>query len=228
MQEILSAILRACQQHQATKVQWKCREEIPPTQLSMAPPATEQDIQRVERQLGRSIPAGLRETLLTVSSATEINWQLPNKVAPPEPFNFLIWGECCWNLENLSRLQEVYRGWLNSECFDDEEDPDHLVWQNKFPFYELGNGDLLAIDEAERVGHVIYLSHDMEPEPGHGYSLGHSFTDYLVRHGSIGFVGPEGSCWEMFCSSSCSGIDPHGELAHRWRHWFGMEMRLAE
>lgn len=201
-----------------------------PPRFEVDPPATEQEIQQVETQLGVPIPPSLRQVLLQVSAHVHIEWALPEDGPRPEGMEEIFAGECRWDLRALPELQRTHKSWIE-ETFtgaatpdwpDKDSDPEaieyELVWHNKFAFLEVGNGDMLGIDTSpESQGAVVYLSH--EGGECHGFRLGQSFEDYVDRLTALAFVGAEDSQQEAFLPDAVQGLDIEGDAASTWRDW---------
>lgn len=180
-------------------------------ELRVDPPATEEEISRVERELGVAIPAGLRSTMLQVSAHLECCWFLKDAIKLPQELDEIFSGEIGWGLDLMAGHLEGYQGWIK-EAFSNPEDPYDAVWHDKFPFQEVGNGDYLAIDPE---GKVVYLSH--EGDESHGYVLAESFTDLLARWVPLGCPGGEDWQWLPFTNGRTTAIDPNCENALQWK-----------
>ncbi|MGD8454958.1 MAG: SMI1/KNR4 family protein [Anaerolineales bacterium] len=209
-----NALLDACQKHNAIG-RWK--DGTP--KFIIERPATEAEIKEIERVLQCSLPESFRRVLLTYSTRVEITWRLQDEDKPPELFRNIFSGECRWNLQDLPSLQKIYQGWIDN-CFPNPDDTYDVVWHNKFPIVDVGNGDYIGIDLGSKKGSVIYLSHD--DGRGHGYQLGRNFEDFIDRIAQIGCPGYEDWHWLSFTSDQDSMIDPHCRNARDWRQWFGL------
>lgn len=223
------ALRLACQRHGATG-RWTEGKSQPP-RLNVATPATEVEVAEVERQLGLAIPPSFRRMLLAYSARVDIQWQLPHSTeiewqsqdsGRPGWYHQIWAGECRWDLYELVKLQAIYKGWL-ADCWTDPDDWYGGVWYNKFPFLEVGNGDLVAIEmgvpDCEA---VVFLSHD--DGEGHGYWLGADFEDYVDRLSRLGCPGAEDDGWIVFTAGSRSLLLPDGDNARQWRDWFGLSL----
>jgi cell wall assembly regulator SMI1 len=104
------ALRRACENRKATG-RWDAGRDKPP-RFEVGPPATEQDVAKVEVTLGCAIPSSLRKVLLECSGVTSIEWQLRDKTALPNVFRQIFSGECRWDLASLPTLMAAYRQWL--------------------------------------------------------------------------------------------------------------------
>jgi hypothetical protein len=182
-------------------------------------PAKEIELSYIERETGISIPSSFRSILQNFSKSISIQWKLQENDLPPDPFDDTKWGELRWDFRELPDLIRVYNDW-KSECFDNPENPYDAIWYNKYPFAEILNGDMLAIDLNSSQGSVVYLSDDGATK--HGYHLGNSFEDFITRYSQIGCVGYECWVWEPFAPNGI--LDPDCENAFAWRKWFGLEI----
>lgn len=193
--------------------------------LVVAPPATPAELQEVEVALGLRLPESLRSTLLGFSKQVQMSWQLPHGTRPPDELRSIFGGDCTWDLSQLVAAEQTRLGWIEA-VFSDPEDPYARVWHGKLAFMFVANGDQIAFDMSNPPeAPVVYLSHD--GGEGHGYLLGHSFQDFIDRWSILGCPGNED--WQMmpFMSSATSGLDPYGEVAQRWRKWFGLTLPFS-
>ena len=215
------ALSEACQLHGATgRRSLKGNESSPMFQVSA--PASPKDIANIEQRIGLRLPNSLMQVLINFSSQVGIEWQLPKGIKPPKPFNMISSGQCGWDLFSLPELYTTYQGWLH-ECFTTPDDPYDAVWYNKLPIFEIGNGDMVAIELGIADSQpVVYLSHD--DGEGNGYWLGSDFEDYIDRLSLLGCPGAEDWQWMPFVNDPRSLLDPFGESAIQWRDWFGLSL----
>lgn len=179
-------------------------------ELRADPPATENKIQQVEKDLGVCIPDELRRAMLEVTAHLEFKWFLPDSFELPQALRDIFCGEIHWGLDLTANFIEGYQRWIK-EVFPNPEDPYDAIWHDKFPFQEIGNGDYISIDA---VGKIIYLSHD--DGEGHGYIMAESFNDLLARWVPLGCVGGEDWQWLPFTNENTTPIDPKSEAATTW------------
>lgn len=179
--------------------------------LRIDPPASEEEVCRVEKELGVSIPPELRRMMLLVSSHLEFKWFLPDSFELPQELRQIFCGEIHWGLDLTANFLEGYQGWIK-EVFPNKEDPYDAVWHNKFPFQEVGNGDYLSIAPD---GKVVYLSHD--DGEGHGYIMADSFMDLIERWVPLGCPGGEDWQWLPFTHEMTTPIDPRCDNALKWK-----------
>jgi hypothetical protein len=202
--------LSACE-----KLGGECRDFV------FEPPATAEELQAVERALGRSIPKTVATVFTGFSRKLTFSWFLPDDFHLPEPFDGIFCGGADWGLDAIPRLDEDRQSWV-AEVFPNPDDPYDAVWHRVISFMEVGNGDILAIDSAQGDdGPVVYADHD--GGDFHGARLGLNFIDFIDRWSKLGCVGAED--WQMkpFVSDAAV-LDPEGEAAHKWRELFGMSI----
>ena len=71
--------------------------------LRVEPPATLEDVLALEQRLGVSLPAALRDVLLTFSRNVDFCWFLPDDYQLSEEFSGIFSGGCNWSLESLAQ-----------------------------------------------------------------------------------------------------------------------------
>lgn len=158
-------------------------------ELIIQPPATKQEIERVEHQLGLPLPSSFKQALLNLSGEFSFRWFLPDDQELPEPYREIFSGRIHWNLQQLPQIDEGKKGWI-THVFPNPEDEYDRVWHDKLAFMEVGNGDYWAFDlKGGEDAPVVYLSH--EDGPRHGYILAHRFMELLEQGSQIAFVGAE-------------------------------------
>ena len=179
------------------------------------PPAKEEEILEAEKKLGYRIPEDFRDILLNYSSYFEYFWSYEekNNIELPSNLKHIFSGDLHWRINLLVNFEVSRKDWIEG-CFPDYNDEYDRVWHNKMPFYEVGNGDYLAIElEKENYGKIVYLSHD--GGDGHGYYLANNFKELLSNWSKVGCVGGEDWQWLTFYRSGV-GIDPSCENAKLW------------
>ena len=118
--------------------------------MYVGPPAGEEEVLHIERDLGMSLPADFRRVLQEFSAEVEVAWFLPEDASPPPPFQDIFCGDCHWNLKQLVEMGLPAREYALSFPLENEY---HAVWRDKLPFLEIGNGDYLALDVGKRSAH---------------------------------------------------------------------------
>ena len=178
-------------------------------------PASEEEIKRVELELGYPIVKSFRDVLSEFSSRVDLCWFLPEDYELPEELNEIVSGALSWDISKLAEMNQGVASIISTH-FADEDDPIRLVWQSKLVFHETGNGDYLGIDLSEEdYGKIVYLSH--EAADSHGYILADDFEDFLNRVIPLGYPGLEDWVWMSFTDNSFSGINPNSENAKKWK-----------
>lgn len=177
--------------------------------LIIEPPATQEEISQIEKNLGFSLPLHFKEVLLNFSKHVELNWYMPDNVNLPHEFREIFSGEISWNLnavEDLTLLaEELEDGW---------EDEDSGL-RNKLQFLGVGNGDILAFDMVKGAeAPIIYWAH----EGAESYYIADNFIDYIDNLTLLYGVGAEMWQFEIFLNEG--GLTPNCLTAKRWRDWF--------
>jgi hypothetical protein len=183
--------------------------------LRADPPATEAEVAAVEHRLSTAIPAELRTAMRTVSAHLEFKWFLKKAVVLPPALRSIFCGEIHWGLDLTPAFLATYHNWID-KVFPNPEDPYDVIWHNKFPFLEVGNGDFISIASD---GRIVYLSHD--DGEGHGYVMADSLSDLLQRWVPLGCAGGDDWQWLPFTNGRTTRIDPACEAAHVWKSILG-------
>ena len=184
-------------------------------EFKIGTPAKEEEILEIEKKLGYRIPEDFRDILLSYSSYFEYFWSYEekNNIELPSNLKHIFSGDLHWRINLLVNFEVSRKDWVEG-CFPDYNDEYDRVWHNKMPFYEVGNGDYLAIElEKENYGKIAYLSHD--DGDGHGYYLANNFKELLSNWSKVGCVGGEDWQWLTFYTREV-GIDPNCENAKLW------------
>lgn len=179
------------------------------------PPAKEEDIIIVEKELGLILPSSFRNTLLNVSSQCYFSWSLPDDFELPNPLQQIFSGNLSWDLEELKSINEEKDKWIK-EAYPNPENSYDKVWHNKLAFQDVENGDFLAIDlSPQNYGKIVFLSHD--DGSGHGVVMAEDFEKLLENWIPLGCPGAEDWQWLPFVKDQVSGIDPNCENAKIWK-----------
>ena len=185
---------------------------------NLGTPAKEEEILEVEKKLGYRIPEDFRDILLNYSSYFEYYWDYDDEknIKLPNNLKDIFAGDLHWGLKLLLNFEESRQGWVDI-CYPDYSNEYDKVWHNKLAFYEVGNGDYIAIElEKENYGKIVYLSHD--GGDGHGHYLANNFKELLNNWSKVGCVGGEDWQWEVFYTEG-KGIDSECENAKLWREY---------
>lgn len=184
----------------------------------VAPPATDEQVDAVEAELGVALPESFRAALTTISAAVDWSWWADGDF--PEPFDQIFSGNLRWSIDTIVRTDERRKDWIEA-VFPDPDNYFDASWRNKVAFQSVGNGDLLAIDlDPAQAGAVVYLSHELGA--GHGYVLAHSLGDLIDRWVPLGCPGGEDWQWLPFVPWDEGPIDPTGPNAQRWIELLGL------
>lgn len=174
------------------------------------------EINKVENQLGMSIPLSYKKVLLKYFSHLEWGWYFPDDFSLDDKFQDIFGGRGVLALSELVECENM-RQELVQDVFNDSADSYDQIWHNKLAFFNVGNGDLFAFDlnKNEVDPPVVYLSHD--DGEMHGFILGNNFIDFMNKWSKIGFVG--GESWSLlpFVDSQNSGINLEGENVKEWQ-----------
>jgi hypothetical protein len=185
--------------------------------LEIAPPANEDQIRNIEAAINRSVPQQFRETLLGFSREVNFYWFLQRNDDPPPPLSGIFCGGCNWDVDSLIDMYKEVN-WLADNAFV-EHVPEETLWQSKFPFHSIGNGDFIAIDQSSNdCQAVVYLSHELGDS--HAHWLGSDFYDFMDRWTSLGC--PNDDIWTRFVPDKSNYIDLDHENARVWCDWFGL------
>lgn len=193
------------------------------TELIIEKPAAEKEISELEKKLGCSLPKEFKKVLLEFSSHLEFYWNIYDEekeiLKLPEKLSNVFSGNLHFGLKLLPVFEESRKDWIKI-CYPDYDNPYDRIYHNKLSFYEVGNGDLLAIDlEKESYGNIVYLSHDGDEM--HGYVMAHSFIELLEEWTKLGCVGGECWQWEAFTNNKTGPIDSECANAKLWLRTIG-------
>ena len=183
-------------------------------------PASADELADLESRLGFGLPPKFRSLLQQYSRHVEFRWFTPDGVDFAMPFQSNFSGDLHWSLEFTEQLNADKNDWIKT-VFPDPEDPYDAVWHNKLAFYEVGNGDYLAVDLApERYEEIVYLSHD--DGEGHGHVMAANAIELIRRWVPLGCAGGDDNQWLPFTDSRQSPIEPNSDTAEKWRWILGL------
>ena len=170
--------------------------------LTIEKPATEDEIKAVEAKLGYTLPPHFREVLLENTAHLEFGWDIDDIID-----------------------EEDRQDW-EGEVYPNSDKEYDCVWHNKMSFFQVGNGDYIAIElEPENYGKVVYLSHD--DTSNLGTYLADNFKEFLMNYVAVGCTGGEDWQWEPFYTKG-KGIDPTCENAQAWYKVLGIDPKELE
>jgi hypothetical protein len=174
----------------------------------------------LEKELGFKLPRTFRNNFLNLSRHVEFNWFTPKDHDFPEPFHEIFCGDLHWSVEITRTLNKEWNENIQS-LFPDRSNPYNAVWHEKLAFYEVGNGDYLALDlQPETYEQIVYLSHDGSGQ--NGYVLAANFEDLLDRWVPLACPGGEDWQWMPFTNDGNTSIDPNSENGREWQKLLGI------
>ena len=186
--------------------------------LTIEKPATEDEIKAVEAKLGYTLPPHFREVLLENTTHLEFGWDIDDiideeDISLPDKLAEIFRGKLLFGLDLLLDYEEDRQDW-EGEVYPNSDKEYDRVWHNKMSFFQVGNGDYIAIElEPENYGKVVYLSHD--GSENHGLYIADNFKEFLMNYAAVGCTGGEDWQWEPFYTAG-KGIDPSSENALAW------------
>lgn len=188
--------------------------------LNVQPTVPAVDITVLEAELGLEYPSDFKEVLIRYSGAVHLSWHM-GEDNPGGIYREIFCGGgrgYLWDFDRLKDNYDYYLGWMDAILSEGELDKYDKIWQNKIPFINVLNGDMIAFGEATEQGHpVIYLSH--ENDELHGCPLGHNFVDFISRWSNIGCVGTEDWQFEPFYDFKKRELKTEGREVERWKEW---------
>lgn len=198
----------------------------PPAIVVVEPPASEEDVAEIEKQMGRKIPSTFRRVLREYSRKLGVCWMFPEDDEEYREicdglFRSFAWGILAWSLESLPDLQKDLKKW-NDLMYNNPDDPYDKHWLGKFAICEVGHQDYFVIEaENEKSQQVVYLSHDGDTDVN-GFSMGKDFEDFVDRMSLLGCP-EEGSMMYPFMNPPEPYLQVDGKNARHWREWFGLD-----
>ena len=198
--------------------------------LTIEKPATEEEIKAVEAKLGYTLPPHFREVLLENTAHLEFGWDIDDiideeDISLPDKLAEIFRGKLLFGLDLLLDYEEDRQDWEGDAYPNSDKEYDR-VWHNKMSFFQVGNGDYIAIElEPENYGKVVYLSHD--GSENHGLYIADNFKEFLMNYAAVGCTGGEDWQWEPFYTKG-KGIDPTSKNAKTWYKVLGINPKELE
>ena len=198
--------------------------------LTIEKPATEEEIKAVEAKLGYTLPPHFREVLLENTAHLEFGWDIDDiideeDISLPDKLAEIFRGKLLFGLDLLLDYEEDRQDW-EGEVYPNSDKEYDRVWHNKMSFFQVGNGDYIAIElEPENYGKVVYVSHD--GSENHGLYIADNFKEFLMNYAAVGCTGGEDWQWEPFYTKG-KGIDPTCENAQAWHKVLGIDPKELE
>ena len=198
--------------------------------LTIEKPATEEEVKAVEVKLGYTLPPHFREVLLENTAHLEFWWDIDDiideeDISLPDKLAEIFRGKLLFGLDLLLDYEEDRQEWEGDAYPNSDKEYDR-VWHNKMSFFQVGNGDYIAIElEPENYGKVVYLSHD--GSENHGLYIADNFKEFLMNYAAVGCTGGEDWQWEPFYTKG-KGIDPTSKNAKTWYKALGINPKELE
>ena len=198
--------------------------------LTIEKPATEEEIKAVEAKLGYTLPPHFREVLLENTAHLEFGWDIDDiideeDISLPDKLAEIFRGKLLFGLDLLLDYEGDRQDW-EGEVYPNSDKEYDRVWHNKMSFFQVGNGDYIAIElEPENYGKVVYLSHD--GSENHGLYIADNFKEFLMNYAAVGCTGGEDWQWEPFYTKD-KGIDPTSKNAKTWYKVLGINPKELE
>ena len=198
--------------------------------LTIEKPATEEEVKAVEAKLGYTLPPHFREILLENTAHLEFWWDIDDiideeDISLPDKLAEIFRGKLLFGLDLLLDYEEDRQDW-EGEAYPNSDKEYDRVWHNKMSFFQVGNGDYIAIElEPENYGKVVYLSHD--GSENHGLYIADNFKEFLMNYAAVGCTGGEDWQWEPFYTKG-KGIDPTSKNAKTWYKVLGINPKELE
>ena len=198
--------------------------------LTIEKPATEEEVKAVEAKLGYTLPPHFREVLLENTAHLEFWWDIDDiideeDISLPDKLAEIFRGKLLFGLDLLLDYEEDRQDWEGDAYPNSDKEYDR-VWHNKMSFFQVGNGDYIAIElEPENYGKVVYLSHD--GNVNHGLYIADNFKEFLMNYAAVGCTGGEDWQWEPFYTKG-KGIDPTSKNAKTWYKVLGINPKELE
>lgn len=177
-------------------------------------PATKNEINFVENQIGKTIPSDLKKLFL-FSKHVEFIYQFDEKLS--EEFRGNFSGHIYWNLDSLANQYSNFLEWVESSLDLDANNADAIsiteqIWRNTMPMIDVPNGDIIVV--GNNPSKVIYFSH--EGDKMHGKILGDNLWSFLDFYSRVGFAGSEDWQLEPFFDFNNNVMVTHGDKVDRY------------
>ena len=125
--------------------------------LIIEPPASHDDLEALESRLNIALPPTFKKLLCDFSRHVEFRWFAPDGIDFPKPFQSNFCGDLHWSVDFTEQFDADKNSWIEN-VFPNANDPYDAVWHNKLAFYEVGNGDYLAVDlSPDHYEEIVYL-----------------------------------------------------------------------
>lgn len=177
-------------------------------------PATTDEINIVEKQIGKTIPHDLKKLFL-LSRHVEFSYQFDEALS--EEFRQNFSGNIYWNLKSLADQYSNFQEWVETSLDPKYNDAEAIaiteqMRHDKLPMMNVPNGDIIVI--GNNPSEVVYFSH--EGDNMHGKVLGNNLWDFLDFYSRIGFAGSEDWQIEPFFDFDKNIMVTYGEKVNRY------------
>src|SRR5690606_18981401 len=131
------------------------------TELTIKEPISEKAFEILEKELNIKYPTDFKGILTKYSSGILMDWQIEGEEAEDEFEEIFSGGGrgYLWDFDTLRDDYKNIQGWIK-ESSNHPEDEYYKIWNDKIPFLDVLNGDIIAFgDKTEKGNQVVYLSH---------------------------------------------------------------------
>ena len=184
----------------------------------VALPATQSEVDAVERTLGRPIPPTFQAFLTQGASGLDCAYTLERGEAVSTVFpneTRMFGGARISALSELLDNQTSVSEWARDTWVADDS-AQRLIWESALPISRLDNGDYLALDLGADANDpsVVYLNHDDE-----SFTLAPGFLNFLDIWERLCYIGPEHWLLGEFIGEH-GYLDPDSDRASQLRGLF--------
>ena len=172
----------------------KSRNWFVKSELEIGPRAAMDEIDQVEKSIGKKLPTQLLDLLTKLSKSVNLYYQIEEEI--PIEFGQIFSGELWFNLRLIEKFNKDFPDWIEASLDESSNNQESIeitkrIKDNKTIFLQVATGDLIAIDDA--TNEVVYFDH--EGDRMHGRSLGKDLNTFLDQWSIMGFFGTEG--WQF-------------------------------
>lgn len=164
--------------------------------LEVTSPLTFVEVKKIEKANNLTLPSDFIHLITTFAPKLYMNWSIPANYKFDDNYKKLECiggggGDFLLNIDAIMNNDFYYNNYVY--CRNEEG---KKIWENKIPFIEIGNGDLIAFDNSEtkNKGSIIYLE-QMCFSSLHGKKLAKNIIDFFDIWTFIGCIGPE--YWQL-------------------------------
>lgn len=191
------------------------------TLFQMEPPATEEEISAVEKQINRRLPDSLRAFFLHHARYLKLIANFSNDFSEklPPAVHSLSRAFLELSLDKLPLLNQSCQEAIHV-CLVEPEHPSAARLQNVLPLTWVPCGDFLVFDYSQDAFDPPVLYLDLYAAEYHLCVLGHSFGDFLERYTAVGLCGTEDTQMAPFLPNKTDGIQSDCPNAKLFRSFF--------